>query len=147
MSSATHVNAPELHDLEQRGRLAGIGGWLAFFCVILLLNVIIELAEIRRFAHVPRVVVEDSALLILSSIAGVMLLCRLPSALKWVAILLAAVTTAALLNAAFLLLRLPPPKHVWQQATKQLLPTLWSGMWWAYFHRSVRVRNTFGSHL
>jgi hypothetical protein len=130
---------------------SGVGGWLLLFCVIL--TILAPLPMLMRastgWRFIPRYLFDDLRLLY-GIVVGGALWAKQPISLMLLRIYFIIAAAAAVLGVLNLiatalrihmsLLRMPGFTPVLEYVGITLL-------WFAYFRRSVRVRNTYGSNL
>jgi len=129
----------------------GIGGWLQFFCVVLTVlgpaSVLVQASSQTRFYN-PYYIIAY-ARVFYGAVVGIVLWMRRPVALALLKIYFIVVASTILLAAlqivaVALRTRLSIFLVPWFAPALQLGYTI---LWFAYFKRSVRVRNTYGANL
>ena len=129
----------------------GVGGWLLFFCVSL--TILAPLPMLMRASSgwhlIPRYLFDDLRLLY-GMVVGAALWLKQPVSLMLLRIyfiIAAAMAVLSVLNLVSAALRAHESLFLMPGFT----PTFWSVgiilLWFAYFRKSARVRNTYGSNL
>jgi hypothetical protein len=124
----------------------GVGGWLGFRIVELLVITPIWAIIIYPSSHPlwQFVLVGLSAL---GMTSGLLLLLQTPIALRFVAVHLAACFVDVVWIIYYDLFVVKPAKHLGIALGITLFSLAMYSIWFLYFRKSVRVRNTFGRNL
>jgi hypothetical protein len=131
---------------------SGIGGWLLLYCIGLsVLTPLLGLAELSillRFRNYEYSL--EILRVIYGTVVGVFLLMKRPVALfllRIYFIVIAATLLLVLLRVIALALRIHTSLALVQGFTQVIVQTGFSILWFAYFRKSERVRNTYGANL
>jgi hypothetical protein len=131
---------------------SGIGGWLLLYCLGLsILTPLIGMAELSvllRFLNYEYVV--DFIRALYGTVVGIVLLTKRPIAiflLRIYFIVTAASLLLTLLRLIAVALRPHSPLVLVREITALIVQIIIPALWFAYFHKSERVRNTYGANL
>jgi hypothetical protein len=142
----TAIAAPPADSLQQAaGERLKIGGWLAFFCFgLVVLAPLHGLREINQSLDQPFLVVLEVGLVAFSIYTGIALTRVRPNAMRLVKIFFIVMLALGILSVLGSFASDSGDKD----ALVAGLGTIGSAaIWWSYFRKSKRVRDTFGSNL
>jgi hypothetical protein len=129
----------------------GIGGWLLFFCISLTvlspLNILMRTSAGWRLSS-PNLLNDLAALY--GAVVGTVLWLKQPISLMLLRIyfiIAAGVAVLAMLNLIATALRMHEPLFLMRGFTGALEYVGIMLLWFAYFRKSARVRNTYGSNI
>lgn len=132
---------------------SGVGGWLLFFCVsLVVLAPAFTLINLSRMAFSLQNLyyLANVAQVLYAAVVGGMLWTRRPGSFLFLRIYFVLVAAQIGLNAAEMFaLALREYGSVWEsdRFTRLLVGAGVALLWFAYFRKSVRVRNTYGANL
>ena len=138
--------------IPQNLGLSGIGGWLLLYCIGLsILTPLLGLAELSVLLHFRNYEYSLEILRVLyGTVVGVFLWMKRPIALfllRIYFIVIAASLLLFLLRVVALALRTHTSIALARGFTQVLVQTGFSILWFVYFRKSERVRNTYGANL
>jgi hypothetical protein len=143
---------PQTHPISGP---SGIGGWLLLFCIVLtILSPLFTMLQILPLLRLRRMPYPSSMLDMLRVFyglgVGVFLWMKRPIALVLLRVyFIAFAVMAALAILAMIAISLRTHSSIFLSARFTAIGTLLGYMmlWFAYFKKSVRVRNTYGANL
>jgi hypothetical protein len=135
----------------------GIGGWLLLYCLyITVLGPLIVLGLIARWMSLRNLGTPDASYLLeavrvlYGGVVGVFLLMSKPVSLYLLKIyfgMIGAILLLAILRLASVALQTHKTIFMMPQFTSSLMSAAYAILWFAYFRKSERVRNTYGANL
>lgn len=138
---------------------SGVGGWLLFYCISLTILAPLSLTPLyirysfaHRYVYILRNIeaLFDIARIMYGFIVGIMLWTRRPVALALLKVYFVVVTAQTLLfmlEAVNLSLRIHSLVFLSSRFSLLMASAVITLLWFFYFRKSVRVKNTYGANL
>ena len=133
----------------------GVGGWLLFYCIgltilapgvtLLQLSFLLRLMKLGNYEYLL-----EFSRVFYGLVVGIFLWMKRPLALFLLRVYFIAVAAILLLTGLRLIavaLRPHSPLALVREITALIAQTIIPALWFAYFHKSERVRNTYGANL